>query len=219
MLTNQQATKSAILDALEELHRKTTQLDQAVILFSGHGETDEYGNFYFLPYNYNAKKNIRDAAISRHDIIDLLNQLPSTVILVLDACHSGAATTAVFRGPPMDAVNSGVRRDLAQRRPGTIIMAAAMERQSAEERPDWGHGALTLALLEAIEGRRLYAGQAETPLPDTSPSAGLVNFAMLNRYVTDRVKELTAGRQAVITAQSGNLDFTAIPIIKHSGRP
>lgn len=217
-LIDGKATKSAIFDALRELRRRTIQLDAAIVLFSGHGETDEDGNFYFLPYEYDAQRNIRDAAVSRYDIVDLLSQLPSTVILVLDACHSGAATTAVFRSPPSAAVNRGVRRDLEGRRRGTIIMAAAMDQQSAEERPDWGHGALTLALLEAIGGQRMFAAQKETPLPDTSRSGGLLNFELLNRYVSDRVRELTGGRQAVTTNHSGNLDYTTIAIIQRNAQ-
>ena len=136
-----------------------------MILFSGHGETDEYGNFYFLPYDSSAKKNIRDAAISRHDIIDLLNQLPSTVILVLDACHSGAATTAVFRGPPMDAVNSGVRRDLAQRRPGTIIMAAKRNGNEQKNGPTGATEPSRWPFWRPLTGRGIRSGKSSDGLP------------------------------------------------------
>ena len=51
ILTDAQATKDAILDALEWLERQTTARDVAILYFAGHGIDDpRNGDYLFLPY-------------------------------------------------------------------------------------------------------------------------------------------------------------------------
>ena len=68
-------------------------------------------------------------------------------------------------------------------------MASATKDEYALENPAWGHGAFTKALVEGLEGRA------------DSNKDGLVEFNELDTYVTDRVKELTGGKQHPVTAK------------------
>jgi uncharacterized caspase-like protein len=65
-----------------------------------------------------------------------------------------------------------------------VVFSSSTGRQLSREDPDWGHGAFTFALLEAIRD-----GRADFR------NLGVVTLAELESYLADRVKELTQGKQ------------------------
>ena len=69
------------------------------------------------------------------------------------------------------------------------VMTSALGRQLAQESPQWGHGAFTLALLEALRGKADYR------------RSGRITLAALDLYVSERVRELTAGAQTPVLAR------------------
>jgi uncharacterized caspase-like protein len=93
-----------------------------------------------------------------------------------------------------------------------VVIAASLANQSAQERNDWGHGALTLALVECIRGVRIVPDPATIPLPQENDLDGLISLQEVSFYISSRVKELTHGGQAVITNHTGNLSLDDIPI-------
>ena len=66
---------------------------------------------------------------------------------------------------------------------GVVIMAASTGNELSQERPEWGHGAFTKALLEGFDGKA-----------DVNRD-GIVDMKEIDLYVTNRVKELTNGEQ------------------------
>ena len=91
-------------------------------------------------------------------------------------------------------------------------MAASLARQSALERPEWGHGAMTLALLEGLSGRRLYTGRAATHLPQEDDRDGRISLKELDFYISQRIQELVGERQSAVTNHTGNIDLEHIYI-------
>lgn len=78
-----------------------------------------------------------------------------------------------------------------------VIMSAATGQEASLESGEWrhgdfeGHGAFTKALLEGLEGAML---------PDAPSRGGRIGIEELDLYVTNRVKELTEGRQHPMTS-------------------
>jgi uncharacterized caspase-like protein len=64
------------------------------------------------------------------------------------------------------------------------------------EDPSWGNGAFTKAVVEGINGKA-----------DLN-STGRITYKMLDFYISERVKELTHGRQTPVTQGPGGVpDF------------
>jgi uncharacterized caspase-like protein len=139
--------------------------------------------------------------VSRDDINDVLYDLPGKKALFLDACHSGAALAGT-RAAPTD-INS-VLNDFASAESGLVAYAASTGREFSLENAEWGHGAFTKALIEAI-------GESKAPFDKT----GEITTAGLDLYISQRVKELTNGIQhPVMTRPQLVADFP-IALAKH----
>jgi hypothetical protein len=105
----------------------------------------------------------------------------------------------------------------AQSEKGAVVMAASLANQSAQERNTWGHGALTLSLIECIRGERITTEPSQIPLPQETDRDGLITLQDMSFYISMRVKELTGGGQAVVTNHTGNLSLDDVPIAQ--GKP
>jgi hypothetical protein len=158
-LLNDKATRVEILKALRELVKqagseRTERRNPClvVVTFAGHGIRDEINkDFFFLPWDFDAEPGNppEDKGLSGKDLRGILNAVPCPVVLVLDACHSGAAIPAVAG---VRDVDDALRR-LSTTAPGVILLAGCSKDQKAREDPDWGggHGALSWALLENLK--------------------------------------------------------------------
>jgi hypothetical protein len=181
LLTDRDATRDNVLDGLDWLQRQVTQRDYAVVYLAGHGLPDAQGNFYFLPCDGDADRLLR-TGVQWVQLRNVLKNLPCKVLLVLDTCHSGAAGTVGARSPGrLDYAD--VLRDAATDEVGVITLASCLPNECSYERPQWGNGAFTKALVEGIGGKADLNGD------------GVVSVAELDAYVADRVKELTDGHQ------------------------
>lgn len=180
-LVNEQATRTGILEAFYWLEQNATQKDVVVIFMASHGFNDK-DKFYILPYDGDPER-IRITGVDWSNFADVLGNLPSKVLVFVDACHSGKLGTNIGakRGDTdlMEAI-----RTLATEENGVVIMAASTGKESSLESPEWKHGAFTLALLEGLgEGKADINGD------------NIVNIREIDYYVAERVKILTNGRQ------------------------
>jgi hypothetical protein len=212
VLTNEQATREAILEALSQLKNNVTQHDLTIVTLSGHGANlEEQNHFYFVPYDFNEKKKAT-TGVYWDDFKRFLIGMPSRVFLVMDTCHSGTITLGMRSGSnAQEQLDQQVKRALPRTDQTIIVMAACLSGSTALENADWGHGVLTLALLEGINGRRHYGKKTQTPLPITNQT-GEVSLKDLDYYVTKRVHELAAGAQAIVTNHTGDVALDRIPI-------
>lgn len=78
-------------------------------------------------------------------------------------------------------------------------MCAAQGRQESGEDPELGHGYFTQALLEGLAGKADYRQR------------GVVRLTELDDYVSERVRELSAGAQTACTAKSTRIG--SFPIV------
>ena len=227
-LIEERATRVGILRALEELQADAGPGDLVVVALAGHGTKNRRNQFYFLASGYgHADPDLSEHGIWWEEIVERLSSLIEKcfVLVVIDTCDSGAATIPRVRGrnlkptgdDPATQIDRVLRKyDASQK--GLRIMAASLADQQALESEDWGHGALTLALLEGIGQARIYTAKARTPLP--APTPGLrgecLTLKHLERYVEDRVAELT-DQQTVVIKGTENMIPSDIPFARFSG--
>jgi uncharacterized caspase-like protein len=213
-LLNDRATKDNILRGLRQMENQVTENDLVMISFAGHGVSDEHGDYFFLPYDFDGGKELATTAISWDDVRRCLGHMPCLVVLIMDSCQSGTVTRTGLRNIgklEMEAATTKALRRFAESEKGVVVIAASLGNQSAEERTDWGHGVLTLALLEGITGRRLVTTRP-LPLPQERALGTFVTLQDLSYYIAERVKDLTSGSQAVVTNHTGNLSLDDVPI-------
>jgi hypothetical protein len=189
VLTDAGATRAAILKELEALRQEMGPQDSAWVFYSGHGQRDEAGKLYLLPVDVDLKK-LKETGLSGDEFKTALVNLPGQVLLVLDACHSGAAGSGPLAAR---SVSDELARDLGRDENGVIVMCSSMARQKSLEDNENRHSAFTLALLEGLAGK------------GSKSLDGVVYQHHLDGYVVDRVRQLTKGRQTPTTAKPGNL--------------
>lgn len=173
LLTNQQATQSAIQQALT-LFQRATPADRVIFYFSGHGLPDS-----FVPYDgkpgatqtYLAHRAIKQA---------FLTSGATTKLCIADACLSGSMTRPVAVRPSRAVIS-----DLPQS--GNVAMLlASRSTESAIEASQLAGGAFTHYLLAGLTGRADQNGDR------------VVTIRELHRYVSPRVRAVTRGRQAPV---------------------
>ncbi|MCA9128398.1 MAG: caspase family protein [Planctomycetales bacterium] len=213
-LVNEQANKNQILNSLATLHAQLTQHDIAIVTIAGHGITDQFDDFFFLPYDYDTDKQLDFSGISWNDLSRWLRRMPCMVWIVLDTCHSGRVTQLGGRGVEQQRIERVTRKalsGLAQSQTGIVITAGSMSDQSAFERSEWGHGALTKALLEGL-GDSPENRQTLAQLLPSAEDDGTLSLGELIFYASKRVNALTEGKQAVVTNHTGNINMDLIPL-------
>jgi WD40 repeat protein len=172
VLTNDEAKREKILEGLDWLKDNVKKEDVTVVFFAGHGDT-EGTRFYLLPQDVRVK-DLENTAISGEELKQKLADLPGRVVLLLDACHSGAVGKAIL----------DLARDLADEDCGVVVMCAALGSEMAGEAD--GHGFFCRALMEVLGGER------QAP---RNPRDGCVYLHHVEQWVIDRVQELSKDEQ------------------------
>jgi uncharacterized caspase-like protein len=186
LLTDVQASRAELLKGLTWLRKEATQGDVAVFFFAGHGMKDADGRFYLLPADGDPD-NLLATAVAQDDMKSALRGIPGKAVALLDACHAGAADGDQRRSA--GTLTEDLVRDLVTDDRGVVLIASAMGQEFALESNEHRHGCFTLALVEGLSGK------AERS------KDGAVYLHRLEAYVTDRVKELTRGKQHPVTAK------------------
>lgn len=160
--------------------------DVLIIAFSGHGYAAQDGGFYFFPHDIpkatgrNITPALLSAAISSSELRAILAPIDAReIIMIIDACHSGAAITGgvTFRPGPLGSREFG---QLAFDKKINVIAASSANNVTVES-SQIGHGLLTYAMLkEAVEAK----------LADTFPQDGRVSVIEVLEYARSRVPDL-----------------------------
>ncbi len=185
VLPDKEATKAGIMRALATMRtgmERGSGNDLAVVHFSGHGALID-GKLYLLPYEVDARDavGIKTGALSADDLKDELLELAKhgRVLVLLDACHSGATT---MDGAALDVDSTRLRTELAAA--NVTVLTSSSGRQVSREDAAWGHGAFTKVLLDAFSD----------PAADIDRT-GLISMNGLARYLAQHVPSLTGGAQ------------------------
>jgi len=184
-LLDKDASRGGILRGLQFLRTEMERgggNDLAVVHFSGHGMVVD-GTLYLLPYDTDARDavGIKNTALPidmlRTELLKLAER--GRVLVLLDACHSGA-TTLDGSAKAMDA--AALRHELAAA--NVTVLTSSGGSEPSKEDDAWQHGAFTRALLDALND----------PTADVD-RIGLINSNALAHYVARHVASLTGGSQ------------------------
>ncbi len=185
LLTGEQATRSAILAALDILRQSTDSQSTVLFYFSGHGYrvTSSIGeSYYLMPHGYDLQR-LFQTAVSGVELTERLRRLPARRLLVLlDCCHAGGVGESKAAG--LDLAKSPLppeAQQLLAEGSGRVLIASSQEQElSFGGRP---YSAFTLALIEALSG----VGVAKRD--------GYVRVADLALHAREVVPGRTGGRQ------------------------
>jgi uncharacterized caspase-like protein len=185
VLIDKDANKKGILRALDTIAADMasgTGADLAVVYFSGHGALVD-SKLYLLPYEVDSRDNagIQSDGLSIEELRTKLAELGQhgRVLVLLDACHSGATTT---NGTPLLMDSTELRTALAAA--NVSVLTSSTGSEVSYETPELQHGAFTKALLDAFDD----------PAADVNRN-GLITPTGLAAYVENRVPMLTGDEQ------------------------
>ncbi len=175
-LLDADATGKAILESLTALAKTSTPDDVVFVYLAGHGETAD-GVWHFLPTEMRQMalpERVKELGIAWPKVEEAISKITARkVVLVVDACKSGAALGGKTRGSD----DSQQTLAVMARAQGIHILTASTSQQYAGEVQALGHGILTYALLEGLGGKGLKSntimirelmGYVETRVPALS---------------------------------------------------
>ena len=145
VLTDKEATREDIFEALEWLQQETTPNDICIFFYAGHGYRDEKDRFYFMPYGGTTDKLYK--CFSATDFKLMADDINCKMIVFADACYSAA----LFEGN-RSAATSHFLEQLRRAKNGTMLYASSASDTKSKEDPSWGNGAFTKALISAFNG-------------------------------------------------------------------
>jgi WD40 repeat protein len=192
-LVDKDATKDAITDGLDWIQRQTGQKDMAMIFYAGHGVNDNNGIYYMLPVGADMDR-IRTTCLNFEELKQTVSSIAGKVVVFIDACHSGNVMGSTTRRGTSD-INSLVN-ELSSTENGAITFTSSTGKEFSLEDVSWGNGAFTKALIEGMSGGAAIAGKEK------------ITIKSLDAFISERVKELTAGRQHPTSVSPPNVpDF------------
>lgn len=159
LLLNENATYSAIYDALNWLLETCHKDDLVYFYFSGHGDMENntiYKLGFLLSYN-TPRVNYINNAVRVEDLNNIANTLSVTnhakVVLITDACHSGKLAGSDFRG------SSLVGEQLRTVKSNEVRMSSCAPDQLSVEDQGWGggRGVFSYYLVNGLEGMADYS--------------------------------------------------------------
>jgi len=191
-ITNEEATLSRVLEALGKLQMESRSDDVVVIFLAGHGMKLNETEFYFATHEVD-RGNIRETALSWQHFQKILKTTDRRqLVLLLDACHSGDALRAALGNLQADTSRLAAT---AKEGAGAVVFASCKGNQASVEADEWGHGAFTKALLEALGGGADLDRDNQIGVWDVMPN------------VYKRVRDLTGKEQEPYMSDATNIDF------------
>ncbi len=182
-LTNQQATRLAIIANLKWLSDSVGPGDIGMLFLAGHGINAKTGQYYFLPHEGNHEK-LEQTALPEAAIRDTLGRMRGKALFFVDTCFGG---NVVGNFTTASRELARMANDLAAAENGVVVFASSSGKQLSEENDAWGNGAFTKAVLAGLSGK---ADLTRT---------GRITFKGLDFYISEEVRKLTEGRQTPVT--------------------
>jgi len=177
-LVDKEATKDAITDGLDWIQKQTGQKDVAMIFYAGHGINDQNNIFYMLPVAADMER-IRSTCLNFEELKQTVSSIAGKVVVFIDACHSGN----VMGGRRGVTDINGMVNELSNTENGAITFTSSTGKEFSLEDPSWGNGAFTKAVIEGLNGMAAFG------------SKNKITIKSLDAYISERVKDLTKGKQ------------------------
>jgi len=184
LLIDSEATRAGIESELERMMKDMKYGDVGVIFFSGHGFSED--GFYLAPFDFN-KDQLESTCISDKRLGEYFYQSQNQLLLILNACHAGAA----------DPIKLQQTRELGTRlgRDDYSVMLLASSPSSEQTI----QGAFSSVLFEALSGKA-----------DQFREFGVVETFELPPYLKSEVGHRTQGRQVPVDSNLTN--FRSFPL-------
>ena len=204
-LTDEHADKGTVLKGLKWLRDKREPQDLAIVTVAGHG-IEERGQFFFLPHDFSTGKELPDAAISWDNFDFYLKGMPCPVLVIMDTCHSGAINLEGRNRGGVDSkkLDLAIKEALAnfsKNKIGIALLAACRGDERALEIN--GHGALTGAILEAMQWQKEFPAQADQLV---------LTLEDLYGHAKKRVGQTAGRKQAVVADATRGMRLDYIPM-------
>jgi hypothetical protein len=185
LLLDKDVTPDSVLNTLRAAVAATGPDDTLVFFFAGHGvngaDVDQPNAGLVLATSVTRVSNLVATSVRWSALAELLNSSKGTVLVVLDACHSGNA------GKEALATNDDVVSALFTKSGAPlIVLAASKGRQSSEEAANGGGGRFTNAIVSALTDNRAKYDRDRS---------GLLDLDELYAGVKARVETESNGRQ------------------------
>jgi len=160
-------TLANIRDSWSKMARSIKSDDTVFLFLSGHGLVPPgTESFYFAPLDFDPTtlSTIRNTGLNVAMLADMLRAMPARrVVIVIDACQSGAAVTSLAK---VAEVKANVEKARNANRPvGVYVLASATALQNATASPEGDVGPVAEAILKLAtpekqrEATRVSAGQ------------------------------------------------------------
>lgn len=144
LLVDNQASIVAIRLAIKETLGLAGPDDTVILSFSGHGTRD-----HRLVANDTNRSSLAATTLPMQELADAFRQCRARAVLcVLDCCFSGGAPARVLEDSPVPRDPGNPLEALAGT--GRILLAASNINEVAYEHPQYRHGMLTYALIQAL---------------------------------------------------------------------
>lgn len=154
--------RTNIINTIAEIEKTSKPEDILVLFFAGHGEIVDKDQLLLLT-SESSREDFK--GLRMRELLELLNKVPAGKrVLILDACHSGAAINnldmAQLTGKRdvKDAERQSQRLkelDKLASKSGFAIITASSSDQKALELPQYEHGLMTYALLNAMLNNKI----------------------------------------------------------------
>lgn len=157
LLSDDEATKLAIIHQLRDLRDKVKADDLFVLFLAGHGYAKRIRKNVFQPASFAYAcptfdiANPKATGIAGDELYEEIVALPCRKLLLFDCCHSGS---------------TNILRELAPEGIGPIMLAACSAHQSSYDIPFLGHGAFSNSILEATASKFADADKDKNDLLD-----------------------------------------------------
>jgi len=145
LLIDTEATKTNIINKVNELSNTIKPQDSFILFVAGHGVLLQ-NQYYMLTHDYNG--NVSDASmVSSNELVDMSKKIKSlSQLFIFDTCHAGG----------VDAIVSGLydaRMSVLAKKMGLHIYASASDKQSAMDGYK-GNGLFSYTLLDGLNNNK-----------------------------------------------------------------
>lgn len=194
-LLDAQATRAAVMEALENLASRVGPEDTACVYFSGHGAVlDEatYEDSFLLTVESDLAELPTTAISANEFAIALMKVKAKRLLVFVDACHAGGASISKGGGdrqtPHLKSGYSEKTFAKLANGSGRALMASCRASEESSIFPGARNSVFTTALLEGLRGAA-----------DTTAS-GFIRVFDLFGYVADQVPQAIAKQHPVFHA-------------------
>jgi helicase len=206
LLSDEDATAAAIRQALDDTLGAAGPDDTVILSFSGHGTHD-----HRIVAHDTVLNSLADTTISMEELATRFKESKAKAVLfVLDCCFSGGAPARVVENSPISRDPGFPLEALAGK--GRILISAANVNEVAYELPGSGHGLLSKALIDALQGAESVIslstamGQVMERVRAEAARIGVVQTPVMFGYVE--------GGLSIPALRAGERFFAAFPEVR-----